>query len=297
MLLLCPERPWGPCSVAARVFLRTNSDEQGVIRPKNSDQLVLARPLIHTVVFQIATLESLITGEKVSAAWDIRSERVPKQCLSKLAEVPGQVVSSNAAPPVEPPGFYAVLHSLQKVRRRIRVRLQCTASSPELEAARLEKLNKRLKGFGSEHSISLYKYRRTFHSIRRADQPRLEQALKRGGLWTAKRQATTRIETGIIRRLVAEKSSDHGSAMPLAAAAAGETCEPHEAPVRPGTYGDQQKKTRNRKKRERKNRVASSGGGAAGKGFSGSSASRRLPTPPRDPRRPEGSTHLRPRLR
>ena len=97
------ERPRGPCGVAARVFLRTKSDEQGVIRPKNSDQLVLARPFIHTVVFQRATLGSLITGEKVSAAWDIRSERVPKQWLSKLAEVPGQVVSSNVAPPVEPP--------------------------------------------------------------------------------------------------------------------------------------------------------------------------------------------------
>ena len=47
--------------------------------------------------------------------------------------------------------------------------------------------------------------------FRRADQPRLEQAIKRGGLWMSKQQATRRIEAEIFRRLVPEKSSDHVS--------------------------------------------------------------------------------------
>ena len=114
------------CGVTARVFFRTKSDEQSVIRLKYSDQLVLVRPLI--------------AGEKVSAAWGVRSEQVQKQCLSKLEEVPGQLVLSHAAPPLGPPSRYAMLHSLQKMLIRKRLRLECTAGSPELNAPRLGKL-------------------------------------------------------------------------------------------------------------------------------------------------------------
>ena len=265
--------PWGPCGVAARVFVWFKSDWQGVIKVKGSDQLVFAHPLIFAVVFQIAALGALTEGEKMCAPWDVCSERVPKQWSSKLGLPPPAVPP--AAPSAVPPSPAPAKKKKVVVRRR--VRLTCVASSPETEAAHLAKLNGRLRGLGSERRILLREYRRVSRLVRRADLPRLNQALKRG-VWVARRQAAKRIEAEVFRRLSAEGGFKRVPAIPRAAAAAGEAAmvEPHEAPAGPRTYGAAQKKTRNRKKRERKEaKLASSGGGAAGKGPSSSSASRR----------------------
>jgi hypothetical protein len=160
---------------------------------------------------------------------------------------------------------------------RRRIRLECVASSVEVEAAHLEKLNGKLQSRGSERRVSLHQYRKVYRLVRRADEQRFNQAVKRGGLWMAKRQAVKRIEAAVFRRLVGEGDPEPAPATPRAAAAAGEVAgvEPSEASARPRTYGAQQKKTRNRKKRERKEAKLASSGGAAGRGPSGGSTSRR----------------------